>query len=142
MTNLIKGLRVRLNDERESITHHFSVTTRDGNKYDGYVTVGFYEDGTPGEVFFRMHKIGSQIQGLLDIIATSISIALQYGAPLDVFVNKFVHTRFEPEGITENPEIPYAKSLPDYIFQWLGQNFCGLASRCEITHSFLDTLDQ
>lgn len=115
--------RYRLPDERNSITHKFVIHAEGGEEYTGYITVGFYEDGTPGEFFIRIAKIGSMVNGLLDTIATSVSIALQYGIPLKVFVNKFSHMRFEPEGLTENKDIPFAKSLVDYIFRWLGEKF-------------------
>ncbi len=84
-----------------------------------------YEDGTPGEVFISMAKEGSTISGLMDSFATSISYALQYGVPLKFFVDKFSHVRFEPSGWTGNPQIPYAKSIMDYIFRWLGAKFLG-----------------
>ena len=96
---------------------------------DGYLTVSFYDDGSPGEIFIRVAKIGSTEQGLLDNLALAVSIALQHGVPLDVFVEKFIHQKFEPSGMTMNEEIPFAKSLPDYIFQWLGQKFCNLPVR-------------
>jgi ribonucleoside-diphosphate reductase alpha chain len=84
-----------------------------------------YEDGQPGEIFIRMAKEGSTISGLMDSFATSVSMALQYGVPLKVLVDKFLHVRFEPSGWTGNPEIPYAKSIMDYIFRWLGVKFLG-----------------
>jgi ribonucleoside-diphosphate reductase alpha chain len=110
--------RRRLPDERQSLTHKFSIGGQ-----EGYVTVGLYEDGTPGEVFITMSKEGSTISGLMDSLATSISIALQYGVPLDILVNKFSHMRFEPSGWTGNKEIPMAKSITDYLFRWLGLRF-------------------
>jgi ribonucleoside-diphosphate reductase alpha chain len=85
--------------------------------------VGFYEDGTPGEIFIKMAKEGSTISGLMDTIATLTSMALQYGVPLQVLVDKFSHVRFEPSGFTKNPEVPLAKSLTDYIFRFLGIRF-------------------
>ncbi|HAL57031.1 MAG TPA: vitamin B12-dependent ribonucleotide reductase, partial [Bacteroidetes bacterium] len=91
--------------------------------HEGYITVGMFEDGMPGEVFITMSKEGSTISGLMDSFATSISIALQYGVPLKVLVDKFSHARYEPSGFTNNPEIPIAKSISDYIFRWLGLKF-------------------
>ncbi len=110
--------RLRLPDERQAITHKFSVAG-----HDGYLTVGMYDDGTPGEIFVVMAKQGSVVSGLMDTVATSISMALQYGVPLKVLVDKFSHSRFEPAGFTNNPQIPIAKSIVDYIFRWLGQKF-------------------
>jgi ribonucleoside-diphosphate reductase alpha chain len=110
--------RRRLPDERRSITHKFSV----GNT-EGYITVGLYDEGTPGELFVTMSKEGSVISGLMDSFATSVSIGLQYGVPLEVLVNKFVHMRFEPSGYTNNPKIRIAKSIIDYIFRWLAIKF-------------------
>ncbi len=109
------GMRKRLPDERRSLTHKFSISG-----HEGYITVGEYEDRRPGEIFIVMAKTGSVVSGLMDSFATSISIALQYGVPLEVLVNKFSHTRFEPYGFTNNPAIPIAKSVLDYIFRWLG----------------------
>jgi ribonucleoside-diphosphate reductase alpha chain len=110
--------RRRLADERRSITHKFSI-----GGHEGYMTVGMYDDGTPGELFVVMAKEGSVVSGLMDSFATSISMALQYGVPLKVLVDKFSHTRFEPSGFTGNPEIPIAKSITDYIFRWLALKF-------------------
>jgi len=110
--------RRKLPDERQSITHKFSIAG-----LDGYITVGMYEDGSPGEIFVTMAKQGSVISGLMDSFATSISIALQYGVPLDVLVDKFSHVRFEPSGFSTNPQIGYAKSIVDYIFRWLATKF-------------------
>jgi ribonucleoside-diphosphate reductase alpha chain len=110
--------RRKLPDERRSITHKFS-----GSGHEGYVTVGLYEDGKPGEIFIVMSKEGSTISGLMDSFATAISLTLQYGVPLEALVDKFTHMRFEPSGFTKNPEIPMAKSLVDYIFKWLGSKF-------------------
>ncbi|MCK6685509.1 MAG: vitamin B12-dependent ribonucleotide reductase [Thermoanaerobaculia bacterium] len=110
--------RRKLPDERQAITHKFSV-----GGHEGYVTVGLYEDGTPGEIFLVMAKEGSTISGLMDSFATAISLTLQYGVPLETLVEKFSHTRFEPAGWTKNPEIPIAKSLVDYIFRWLASKF-------------------
>ncbi|MEK9152528.1 MAG: LAGLIDADG family homing endonuclease [Patescibacteria group bacterium] len=113
-----KPLRRRLPDERKSLTHKFSIAG-----HEGYITVGLYSDGSPGEIFIRMAKGGTVVSGLMDAFATSTSIALQYGVPLKVLVNKFVHVRFEPSGITSNPSIRIAKSLVDYIFRWLASKF-------------------
>jgi len=110
--------RRRLSDERSSITHKFDIAG-----HEGYITVGKYEDGQPGEIFIRMSKEGSTISGLMDSFATAISMALQYGVPLQVLVDKFTHTRFEPSGFTKNPDIPMAKSIMDYIFRWLASKF-------------------
>jgi ribonucleoside-diphosphate reductase alpha chain len=110
--------RRKLPDERQALTHKFSVN---GNK--GYLTVGLFENGMPGEVFIVMAKEGSTISGLMDSFATAISIALQYGVPLQTLVDKFTHTRFEPSGFTNNPEIPMAKSVMDYIFRWMASKF-------------------
>lgn len=113
-----KPLRRHLPDERQSITHKFSIAG-----HEGYITVGMFEEGTPGEIFITMSKEGSTISGLMDSLATSISIALQYGVPLKVMVDKFSHARYEPSGFTNNPDIPIAKSVSDYIFRWLGKKF-------------------
>jgi ribonucleoside-diphosphate reductase alpha chain len=110
--------RRRLPDERRSITHKFSI-----GGHEGYMTVGMYDDGTPGELFVTMAKEGSVVSGLMDNFATMISMALQYGVPLKVLSDKFSHTRFEPSGFTGNPEIPIAKSITDYIFRWLALKF-------------------
>jgi ribonucleoside-diphosphate reductase alpha chain len=110
--------RHKLPDERRAITHKFSVAG-----HEGYVTVGLYEDGMPGEIFLTMAKEGSTISGLMDSFATAISLTLQYGVPLEALVEKFSHMRFEPAGYTKNPEIPIAKSLVDYIFRWLASKF-------------------
>src|SRR5712692_3008558 len=113
-----RAVRRKLPDERRAITHKFDI-----QGHEGYITVGIYEDGTPGEIFLVMSKEGSTISGLMDAFATSISLALQYGVPLEVLVKKFAHTRFEPSGFTKNPEIPIAKSITDYIFRWLASKF-------------------
>ena len=113
-----RPLRRRLPDTRTGKTHKFNVAG-----HEGYLTVGLYEDGTPGELFITMAKEGSTIGGLMDSLGTAISVALQYGVPVESLVNKFTHQRFEPAGITHNPEIPFAKSLVDYIFRWLGMEF-------------------
>jgi ribonucleoside-diphosphate reductase alpha chain len=113
-----RPFRRRLPDTRQSITHKFSVTG-----HEGYLTVGLYEDGQPGELFITMAKEGSTVGGLMDVIGTIVSMALQYGVPLITLVDKFRHARFEPSGMTSNRDIPFAKSLIDYIFCWLGCQF-------------------
>ncbi len=110
--------RHKLPDQRQAITHKFSISG-----HDGYLTVGLYEDGQHGELFLKMAKEGSTISGLMDTVAIMTSIALQYGVPLKALVDKFSHTRFEPSGFTPNPEIPIAKSVTDYVFRWLGLAF-------------------
>ncbi len=112
--------RRRLPDERKSITHKFSV-----GSHDGYLTVGMYEDGTPGEIFIVMAKAGSTLSGVMDSFATAVSLGLQHGVSLELFVSKFAHVRFEPHGFTKNSDIPIAKSIVDYIFRWLGIKFLG-----------------
>jgi ribonucleoside-diphosphate reductase alpha chain len=113
-----RPIRHKLPDEREALTHKFSIAG-----HEGYLTVGKYEDGQPGEIFLRMAKEGSTVSGLMDTIATMTSIALQYGVPLKALVDKFSHTRFEPSGFTNNREIPIAKSVMDYVFRFLGNRF-------------------
>ena len=118
---IYRPMRERLPDTRRSLTHKFQVGT-----HEGYITVGLFDDGRPGEVFITMAKEGSTIGGLMDCFGTAISMGLQYGVPLEVFVHKFSWTRFEPMGWTMNPQIRQAKSVVDYIFRWLGQTFgCG-----------------
>jgi len=112
------AVRRRLPDERHSLTHHFSVGGQ-----EGYVTIGLYEDSLPGEMFIRMAKEGSTVSGLMDSFATAVSLAFQYGVPLQVLCDKFSHTRFEPSGWSGNPKIGYAKSLMDYLFRWLELRF-------------------
>jgi ribonucleoside-diphosphate reductase alpha chain len=110
--------RRKLPDERVAITHKFSVEGQ-----EGYVTVGLYEDGKPGELFITMAKEGSTLSGVMDAFATAVSLTLQYGVGLEFLVNKFSHVRFEPSGWTNNPQIPYAKSIIDYIFRWMASKF-------------------
>ncbi len=107
-----------LPDERHAITHKFSIAG-----HDGYVTVGLYQDGKPGEIFIVMSKEGTVISGLLDAFATAISLALQYGVPLEALVKKFSHMRFEPAGVTSNPQIRFAQSILDYVFRWMALKF-------------------
>ena len=105
--------------ERQSITHKFSI-----GGHEGYITAGMYEDGSIGEIFLTdIGKEGSTLRGMMNSFATAISIALQYGVPLETLVQKFCYMRFDPEGITSNPEIPFAKSMPDYIMRWLASRF-------------------
>jgi ribonucleoside-diphosphate reductase alpha chain len=111
--------RKRMPVERQSITHKFSL-----GGHEGYITAGMYEDGTVGEIFLTdIGKEGSTLRGMMNSFATAISISLQYGVPLETLVQKFAYMRFEPEGITANPEIPFAKSMPDYIMRWLASRF-------------------
>jgi ribonucleoside-diphosphate reductase alpha chain len=111
--------RRRMPRERQSITHKFSI-----GGHEGYITAGMYEDGTVGEIFLTdIGKEGSTLRGMMNSFATAISIALQYGVPLETLVRKFSYMRFEPEGMTSNPEIPFAKSMPDYIMRWLASRF-------------------
>jgi ribonucleoside-diphosphate reductase alpha chain len=110
--------RRKLPDERHSITHKFDVAG-----HEGYITVGMFEDGTPGEIFLVMAKEGSTISGFADAFAQAVSYALQYGVPLQALVDKFSHARFEPSGMTKNPEVRFAKSIVDYIFRWLATKF-------------------
>ncbi len=116
--NEYKPRRHRLPDERKSITHKFVI-----GGHSGYLIVGLYPDGTPGEIFVTIAKDGSVISGLMDSFATTVSLALQYGVPLKVLVNQFAHRRFEPSGFTNNPQIKIAKSFVDYIFRWLALKF-------------------
>jgi ribonucleoside-diphosphate reductase alpha chain len=113
-----KPVRHKLPSVRKAITHKFSI-----GGHEGYITVGMYDDGQPGEIFLVMAKEGSAISGLMDSFATAISLALQYGVPLKVLIDKFSHVRFEPSGHTGNPEVPFAKSIVDYIFRWLASKF-------------------
>jgi ribonucleoside-diphosphate reductase alpha chain len=113
-------VRRRMPKERQSITHKFSV-----GGHEGYITAGMYEDGTVGEIFLTdVGKEGSTIKGMMNAFATAMSIGLQYGVPLETFVEKFAFMRFEPEGYTGNPAVPFAKSMPDYIVRWLAARFC------------------
>jgi ribonucleoside-diphosphate reductase alpha chain len=114
----VRVQRRKLPSERQSITHKFTV-----GGHEGYITVGMYEDGTPGEIFIKMSKEGSTLSGFMDGFALSVSIGLQYGVPLKALVDKFINTRFEPSGYTGHRSIPYAKSVLDYIGRWLGGRF-------------------
>jgi ribonucleoside-diphosphate reductase alpha chain len=110
--------RRKLPDERQALTHKFDIAG-----HEGYITVGLFADGTPGEIFLTMAKEGSTISGFADAFAQAISYALQYGVPLQALVDKFSHARFEPSGMTKNPEVRFAKSIVDYIFRWMATKF-------------------
>ena len=123
MTGMVEGLlgqpvRRRLPDERQAITHKFEIAG-----HEGYITIGLFEDGSPGEIFLVMAKEGSTISGFADAFAQAVSYALQYGVPLQVLVDKFTHVRFEPSGMTKNAEVRFAKSIVDYIFRWMATKF-------------------
>ncbi|MCY4488779.1 MAG: vitamin B12-dependent ribonucleotide reductase [Deltaproteobacteria bacterium] len=122
-----RPMRHKLPDERRSITHKFDIAG-----HEGYITAGMYEDGKPGEIFITMSKEGSTISGLMDSFATAISMAMQYGVPLRVLVDKFSHMRFEPSGFTRNSEIPMAKSIMDYLFRWLATKFLDGKAQTEV----------
>jgi ribonucleoside-diphosphate reductase alpha chain len=113
-----RPIRRRLPDERRALTHKFEI-----GGHEGYITVGLYEDGQPGEIFLVMAKEGSTISGFADAFAQAVSYALQYGVPLQVLVDKFTHVRFEPSGMTRNPEVRFAKSIVDYVFRWMAAKF-------------------
>jgi ribonucleoside-diphosphate reductase alpha chain len=113
-----RAQRRKLPDERKSITHKFSV-----GGHEGYIIVGMYKEGVPGEIFIKMAKEGSTLSGFMDGLALSISIGLQHGVPLKALVDKLTNTRFEPSGFTENPNIRYSSSVLDYIARWLGGKF-------------------
>ena len=130
-------MRRRLPDTRHSLTHKFSIAG-----HEGYITVGMFEDGSPGEIFLVMSKEGSTISGLMDAFATSISLAFQYGVPLRALIDKFSHMRFEPAGFTHNTEIPIAKSVMDYIFRWLASKFLDQDERAQIGVIDRDGLEQ
>ena len=117
-SGVARPVRRRLPTDCSSYRHKFEVAG-----HEGYIHVGFYDDGTPGEIFIKMAKEGSTISGLMDTLATLTSLSLQYGVPLSALVSKFSHVRFEPSGFTKNPDIPIAKSLTDYIFRFLGTRF-------------------
>jgi len=129
-SNVLAGTGVtrrRLPVERTAITHRFDIGGQ-----EGYLTVGLYEDGQPGEIFLKMAKEGSTVSGLVDTFATTVSVALQYGVPLRDLVNKFAHVRFEPSGFTGNAEIPIAKSIVDYVFRYLGSRFLPESDRAAL----------
>jgi len=129
--------RRRLPDERQAITHKFSI-----GGHEGYLTVGLFEDGAPGEMFITMAKQGSTLSGLMDAFATAISVSLQYHVPLEVFVNKFSHARFEPSGMTNNPNIRIAKSIIDYIFRWMGMKFLDRDAQMQLGYNNLPKLEE
>ena len=131
-----KPVRRRLPDERRAITHKFDI-----GGHEGYVTVGLFEDGSPGEVFLVMAKEGSTISGFADAFAQAISYALQYGVPLQVLVDKFSHTRFEPSGMTKNPEVRFAKSIVDYIFRWMATKFLSAEAQWDAGVNIADPHD-
>ena len=120
-------VRRRLPNDRQALCHKFDVAG-----HEGYVHVGFFEDGAPGEIFIKMAKEGSTISGLMDTIGVLTSMALQYGVPLEVLISKFSHVRFEPSGFTKNPDIPMAKSLIDYVFRFLGARFLSGEARAAV----------
>jgi ribonucleoside-diphosphate reductase alpha chain len=117
-TQAARPVRRKLPDTRTATTHHFRIAD-----YDGYITAGMYEDGSPGEVFMKMAKQGSTVSGLMDSLAICMSLALQYGVPLQTIADKLSHMRFDPSGFTGNPEIPMAKSIVDYVVRWLASQF-------------------
>ena len=121
-----RAMRRKLPDERKAVTHKFDI-----QGHEGYLTVGLFDDGTPGELFVTMAKEGSTISGLMDAFATQTSYALQFGVPLKFMVDKFSHMRFEPSGFTKNKEIPIAKSIVDYIFRWMASHFLPLEEQDE-----------
>lgn len=110
--------RRRLSDERRSITHKFEI-----EEHQGYITVGLYEDGAPGEIFLRMGRESGALSAIIDAFAMSVSLGLQYGVPLKTLVSKYAHMRFDPAGPTKNPNIPHASSIIDYIFRWMSLKF-------------------
>ena len=122
-----RAVRRKLPDERKAVTHKFDI-----QGHEGYLTVGLFEDGTPGELFVTMAKEGSTISGLMDAFATQTSYALQFGVPVKFMVDKFSHMRFEPSGFTKNKEIPIAKSIVDYIFRWMASHFLPLDAQDEV----------
>src|SRR5438445_687980 len=122
-----RAVRRKLPDERKAVTHKFDI-----GGHEGYLTVGLYEDGMPGELFVTMAKEGSTISGLMDAFATQTSYALQFGVPLRFMVDKFSHMRFEPAGFTKNKEIPIAKSIVDYIFRWMASHFLPVEEQDEV----------
>ena len=127
--------RERLPETRRSLTNKFEVS-----ELEGYITVGFYDDGRPGEVFVKIAKHGSTVSGLVDTIAVLTSMALQYGVPVETLAKKFAYTRFEPSGWTSNPEIRRANSIVDYLFRWLGTQ-CSEDYRAEQANSALSQAD-
>jgi ribonucleoside-diphosphate reductase alpha chain len=129
--------RRKLPDERNSITHKFDVSG-----HEGYITVGLFEDGTPGEIFLVMAKEGSTISGFADAFAQAVSYCLQYGVPLQTLVDKFSHSRFEPSGMTKNPEVRFAKSIVDYIFRWMATKFLSPEAQYRVGVNMREEPDQ
>lgn len=130
---IYRPLRHKMPDERNAVTHKFNIA---GHK--GYLTVGLFEDGIPGELFITMSKEGSTISGMMDAFATAVSIALQYGVPLRTFINKFAHMRFEPAGFTNHPQIRIAKSIIDYIFRWMAWRFMSVEDQRQVGVNFTE----
>ena len=123
-----RPLRQRLPAERQAVTHKFEI-----GGHEGYITAGKYEDGSVGEIFLTdIGKEGSTLRGMMNAFATAISLSLQYGVPLETLVQKFSYMRFEPEGMTNNPEIPFAKSMPDYIMRWLASRVLDVDAQEEL----------
>lgn len=116
-------MRRKLPNERKSITHKFRIAKGSPESAKGYITIGLYDDGTPGELFINIAKEGSSISGTMNCFATMVSIALQHGVPIEDLVKKFSNVAFEPSGMTDNEEIPMAVSVIDYIFKWIGKKF-------------------
>ena len=130
---LPRAVRRELPEERQAITHKFDI-----QGHEGYITVGLYEDGTPGEIFLVMTKDGSAVAGFADAFAQAISYALQYGVPLPVLVDRFSHMRFEPSGMTKNPRIRFAKSIIDYVFRWMATKFLPVGDQIAVGVSALE----
>jgi ribonucleoside-diphosphate reductase alpha chain len=125
-TSTLRPRRERLPETRPAITHKFEIADQ-----DGYIVVGLYDDGRPGEVFLKIGKEGSTLGGLLDCVGILTSVALQYGVPLETLVDKFSFVRFEPSGWTSNPDVQNAHSIVDYVFRWLGARFLGSSKEAE-----------
>ena len=123
--------RKRMFNERKSITHKFTISGG-GDEYEGYITAGMYPDGTLGEIFLSGGKEGSTLRGILETWAISVSMGLQYGVPLEDMARKFSYMKFEPEGLTNNPEIRLARSIPDYVMRWLVSKFCDEEIQAEL----------
>lgn len=115
--------RKKLPDEREAITKKFNIYDEKEGQVEGYITVGFFENGDPGELFLLVSKDGTTLRGLLDALGIAVSIGLQHGVPLETFIDKFSHTRYAPQGWTDDKEMGYAKSILDYVFRWLERRF-------------------
>ena len=132
-----RPVRRKLSDERHSLTHKFDIAG-----HEGYITVGMFDDGQPGEIFLVMAKEGSTISGFADAFAQAISYALQYGVPLQVLVDKFSHARFEPSGMTKNPEVRFAKSIVDYIFRWMSTKFMSRQAQFDAGVNMAEPVDE